>query len=401
MKLSSITEHFTSFNKNKPRIKSILLTGLSAGVTPVFSLLISLVIVNNYGALLWGDFVQLLLWLNVGAHLAAYGSKEYLLRKFSNEPSETTEHFKSSLTSRLPLVFLITLIFIALPFFGLNRSLWMFLWLLFRFIYQSYDAVIIWKRKFKFTILIESISGFTLILIFQNWHGNISSLNLLQCFAIAEIVKAVFIMIFNQKEYLPSITFRFDFTQLKESSLFFFIGFAGILHSRVDQLLATRFLSSTDLAFYQILMSMLLMSQSIGYFILQPFVKNLYRLSEESINKIALKLLLIGGLLTPFLVLTIGFISTSYYHFEIKSSIIIGGFIFIVPFFFSIAYIYSLYKMKVEMQVVWVNLFVILLNIGILPFIFPIYGISGAIIFAATLQVLRAITFRFLAKRAF
>ncbi len=374
---------------------------MNAGVTPVFSLLISLIIVRNYGSLLWGDYVQVLLWLNIGAHFAAYGSKEFLLRKFSNNPSESTSDFKSSITARLPIVILIGLSFIALPYFGLYRSLWMFLWLLCRFIYQSYDAVIIWKRKIEFNIFIELTTGLALLLIFKYWQGNISTLDLLKWFALAEILKAIIMIVFNHNDYIPSFSLGLDFTQLKESSLLFLIGFAGLLHSRVDQLLATHFLPSTELAFYQILMSMLLMSQSIGYFILQPFVKNLYRLSEESINKIALKLLFIGGLSAPALVITIGYILSELYQFEITSYILIGGFIFIVPFFFSIAYIYSLYKMKVEKQVLYVNLIIIFLNLLILPFVFPRYGISGAIIFASSLQVLQAITFRILAKRAF
>ncbi len=400
MKLSAVTENFTN-SKYKERLKNILLNGINAGITPIFSLVISLVVVRTYGPLLWGDFVQILLWLNVGAHLASFGSKEFLLRKFSNEPSQTSELFRSSIKARFPLVIAIALGFVALPYFGLDRSLWMFLWLFFRFIYQSYDVIIIWRKKFEFSILVEASIGLILLLILKYWQGNISSLNLIQCFAIAEIAKALFMITLNYQEYLPSFKIVLDITQLKESSLFFFIGFAGLLHSRVDQLLATHYLSSTNLAFYQILMSMLLLCQSIAHFILQPFVKNLYRLSEESINKIALQLLLIGGLLSPILVVTTGFILNYFYHFEITGQIIISGFIFIVPFFYSLAYIYSLYKMNVEKQVLWVNFAVIILNIVVLPFVFPMYGINGAIIFAASLQVIQAIVFRVLAKRAF
>lgn len=400
MKLSAVTENFTNF-KYKERLKNILLNGINAGITPIFSLLISLVVVRNYGPLLWGDFVQILLWLNIGAHLAAFGSKEFLLRKFSYDPSESSTLFKSSIEARLPLVIAIVLGFIALPYFGLIRSSWMFLWLFFRFIYQSYDVIIIWRKKFELSILVEASIGLVLLIVLKFWQGNISSLNLIQCFALAEIAKALFMIALNYQEYLPSFKIVFDITQLKESSLFFLIGFAGLLHSRVDQLLATHFLSSSSLAFYQILMSMLLLCQSIAHFILQPFVKNLYRLSEESINKIALQLLLIGGLLSPILVVTTGFILNYFYHFEITGQIIISGFIFIVPFFYSLAYIYSLYKMKVEKQVLWVNFAVIILNIVVLPFVFPMYGINGAIIFAASLQVIQAIVFRVLAKRAF
>jgi O-antigen/teichoic acid export membrane protein len=233
-----------------------------------------------------------------------------------------------------------------------------------------------------------------MIQIFQKY---LSSIFLMHLFAFAEIFKFAIVAIYFRKEVTPLPRFAIDFTHIKDSSVFFLIGFAGLLHSRIDQLIATKYLLPSSLAFYQILMSILLLFQSIAYFIVQPFLKNLFRLHINSIKQISIKLFIIGSLISPFFLVGAGFMLSNFYAFSFTPILLIAGYFFVLPFFYYIPFIYILYKKKEEKKVLILNLIIVMINLMCLPFIFPSYGIEGALTFSSILQIIQAFVFRKLA----
>jgi O-antigen/teichoic acid export membrane protein len=395
MKRLQLTE--SSINsKHLSRVKQIIFSGLNAAVSPISSLLISYIVVHNYGPNLWGSFIKQLLWLNVAAHVAAFGSKEFLIRKFANDPSAYYQCWQNSFNARFNFIILFALAILLLK---LNTQTCFTLigWLLCRFIYQSYDPLIAWHRKFSVNILCELAGGLVIVLMILIFKKYLSALLLLQLFSLAEFLKFAIVAIYFRIDVTPLPKFTFDFTHLKDSSFFFLIGFAGLLHSRVDQLIATKYLLPSSLAYYQILMSLLLIFQSIAYFVIQPFLKNLYRLHIDSIKQLGIKLFIFGSLVCPFLLLGAGFILSHFYSFTFTPFLLIAGYFFVLPFFYYMPYIYYLYKSQKESNVLLVNLTIVLLNLLCLPFIFPKFGLEGALTFSAILQTIQAFTFRILA----
>ncbi|CAN5584316.1 hypothetical protein BH11BAC2_BH11BAC2_09050 [soil metagenome] len=396
MKQLNSTGNFTE-SKQWKRLLPILMTGVSAGLTPVISLLVSLLVVRLYGAILWGDFIQEFLWMNLAAHLMVFGSKDLLLRNFSLDPSAAVIHWQSSIKSRTPFLFLLAMILVLAPI-SLIHGVWILGWIIFRFIYQSFEPAIIFRRKFHYTIIAEIAGGIFLIAAIGLWKTSLSTLMLIKIFTLAEVIKTVLMGLIQRNDFPLSISIGLDFTQLKLAAPFFLIGFTGLLHSRTDQLIATHFLPASQLAFYQIMMSILLMGQSVAYFIVQPYLQNLYRMSDETISKVALNLLIAGSILTPIMILFGSVLMHYCYHFEGDYTMMIYGFFFILPFFYSIPYIYALYKINEEKKVLLINSSVIVINILCLPYIFSTQSLSTVLLFNALLQILQAIVFRGLSK---
>lgn len=389
---SSINVKFTS------RLKSVIFSGLNAAVSPISSLVISYIVVHNYGSNLWGTFIQQLLWLNIAAHIAAFGSKEYLLRKFANNPSEYSEYWQQSFNARFNFLFLFTLLILLLKL-NTETCISLIIWLLCRFIYQSYDPLIAWHRKFSVNIVCELVGGIFIVSMIFLSQKQLSSLFLMHLFSLAEIIKFVIVAIYFRSEVTPIPKLTFDITHLKGSAFFFLIGFAGLLHSRTDQLVATKYLLPSSLAFYQILMSMLLVFQSVAYFVVQPFLKNLLRFQIDSIKLLAIKLFIFGSLICPFFLIGAEYILTHFYSFTFTPILLIAGYFFVLPLFYYMPFIYFLYKCHDEKRVLFVNLTIVLLNLICLPFIFPTYGIEGALTFNGVLQIIQAFIFRKLAVK--
>jgi O-antigen/teichoic acid export membrane protein len=229
--------------------------------------------------------------------------------------------------------------------------------------YQSDDPLIAWHRKFSVNIICELVGGMVIVSMLFILNKYLSALFLLQLFLLAEFLKFFIVAIYFRREVTPLPKFTFNFTHLKDSSFFFLIGFAGLLHSRVDQLIATKYLLPSSLAFYQILMSFLLIFQSIAYFVVQPFLNNLYRLHTHSIKQIGIKLFVFGSLVCPFLLLGAGFNLSNFYSFTFTPYLLITGYFFVLPFFYYMPFVYYLYKSQKESKVLLVNLTIVLLNL--------------------------------------
>jgi len=379
------------------RIAPIILTGVNTSIIPLFNLIISYWVISYYGAFLWGQFIAYFLWMNIAAHIASFGSKEYLLRQFSNDGNRLSEDWSASFNSRLLFIIFFSIILFFFPI-TIERIGYIVIWMITRFVNQSFEPIIIYQKKYLKNIISE-LTGWSIILFSLYDSLNLSLTDLLRIYAIAELIKGSILAIWNYREVNFKIKFEIDYTWLKEAFPFFLIGFAGLLQSRSDQLIATFYLSGKDLAFYQIYISIILLLQSIAYFIIQPYLKNLYRVSIVIIEKFSLKLVAFGALLIPILLLTCAQALEIFYGYTASKLQLITGYITIVCFFYYIPFIYSLYKINEEKLVLINNVVFISINLIGLPFIFPNFGIDGAFTLIALVQIIQAIVYRYQVKK--
>ena len=379
------------------RIAPIILTGVNTSIIPLFNLIISYWVIRYYGAFLWGQFIAYFLWMNIAAHIASFGSKEYLLRQFSNDGNRLSEDWSASFNSRFLFIIFFSIILFFFPI-TIERIGYIVIWMITRFVNQSFEPIIIYQKKYLKSIISE-LTGWCFILFSLYDSLNLSLTDLLRIYAIAELIKVSILAIWNYREVNFKLKFEIDYTWLKEAFPFFLIGFAGLLQSRSDQLIATFYLSGKDLAFYQIYISIILLLQSIAYFIIQPYLKNLYRVSIVIIEKFSLKLVAFGALLIPILLLTCAQALEIFYGYTASKLQLITGYITIVCFFYYIPFIYSLYKINEEKLVLINNVVFISINLIGLPFIFPNFGIDGAFTLIALVQIIQAIVYRYQVKK--
>ena len=296
----------------------------------------------------------LLLWIGVAASICYWGNREFLLREFSRNASKEISLWQQFFSTRVWLL-LPAIALLGFVEFSSASIVSLSIFLIARFIYQSYDPIIVYRRKFAWSIAAETIS-FVFISAFAIFTSALSEQKLLIIFMTAEILKAIFITICFRKEFSP---FRFKkpaFTALKSAVIFFLLGFSGLLASRSDLMCVSLFLPEAEIARYQVYVNFLLLASGVAMVILQPFIKNIYRIRQSLVRKWSLKLFLCGILIAPVIMLMIFLAVSIIYNFQLTFFQVLMGTLFIIPNFGYSVIIYNLFRNNRQNVVIIVSL---------------------------------------------
>jgi len=355
-----------------------------------FGPLVSLLVIRLASAELWGQFVNVMLIVQLGVHIVAWGNKEYLLRAFSLKPSQLSREWQISLFTRsILLVGLCLLIGILFPPAQVPAII---LWALGLVLTQTHEVLILYRKDFIFAALVEAV-GLVVLVTCVLWLGQNLSLNhLLLLFAATTLVKGLSFLIRFRKDTLPrtgsgvNLGGSFEIHYFTWAFTFFLLGFSGMLNSRIDLYTVNYFLPKSEVGHYQVFSNFMIYVQSISAFILMPFAKNVYRLQYNTISKISVRLFLFGlAILLPSLV-AIHLILTYLYQFSLPTIFFIAGGLSILPIYFYLPIIYALYKRDLQTTVLKINIFGIggslILNIILLPRL----GMVGAVITIAVMK---------------
>jgi O-antigen/teichoic acid export membrane protein len=322
--------------------------------------------------------VEVLLWIGIAAHILYWGNKDFLLREFSLEPMNLHQHWHKNMHAR---IWMFSLAFI-IPFFlpiTLKLKLLLLVFLAARFLYQSYDVIILFKKRFATSILFESIA-FLIIALWVWYNSTTITLNrLVAVYTLSEIIKALGMYLVFRKEF-PLRRIGFHWEYFRNALPFFLLGFTGLFQSKVDLICVTIFLSKTQIAQYQVYMGFLLLVQSSSSFILAPFAKNIYRLKKDSIMRIAFRLLIIGIITSAIAIPMVNYIIIKLYHFSLPMAALLSGGLFVIPVFYYSPIIYYLLKLNSQRKILLINIVGITLAFTLNMILIPTStnGISGA-----------------------
>lgn len=352
----------------------------------IFSMLLSVEVIRLCSKELWGSMVEILLWFGLASHMLYFGNRNLLLKEFSLMPQSISEHWGKSLQARFWLYLLACLLLFFIPL-EFKLKLLLFTFLSANFLYKSYDVVILFKRQFIVSVLLEAV-GFSLIAFYILLQRKDMTLNrLVMAFTIAEIGKTLSVYFFYINEIkLP--VFKFNISYFSIALPFFLFEFTGLLLSKTDLICVTYFLSKEKIAQYQVYVNFLLLVQSAAGFILLPFAKNIYRMKSGSAKKLSYKFFGLGVLLAIVAIPLVNFFIVWFYHFTIPFLSLVAGAFFIPPIFYYSITIYQLIKSGRQNSIVLLNIIAIIsgfiLNIILIPRSSD--GISGAIFAIAITQ---------------
>ena len=128
---------------------------LNGLLQPLLNIAISLLVVRITSDTLWGEFVAVLIGVQLGGQIAAWGSREYLLRAFSRQPDQIRALWQDALGARLPLLLLVVVGWIL---YYPAHILPVLLWGIAAFWYASFDPVLIYRRWFLFALGAEVLN---------------------------------------------------------------------------------------------------------------------------------------------------------------------------------------------------------------------------------------------------
>lgn len=376
------------------RVWLIALNSANSLIVPLFTVLISLLVVRRVSAELWGEFVSYLIIVQLAAHVMGWGNKEYLLREFSINPTDLCLQWQSILLTRLTLfpLFLIVLYFIGGPSVRLlTLALWTFalVW------QQSYDVVILYRRSFLFALVTEITPVIIMVAAIWQYAPSLTVDHLLRWFALATAAKVISYSLYFRRILWTAWQGKLTFAYFSLAISFFLLGFSGMVQSRVDLYSVNILLTAQELAQYQVFIGFMLYLQSLAALIIMPFVKRVYSLSHAHILQLARRLLLLGFVIVPLGLLLVWQVMVRIYDFNLSWLFYAWGAAYVIPIYFSVPIIYSLYKVNRQRVVLTVNVVAIAGNFMLNLLLIPIFGMLGALI-ATTLIRFCTVTVYFL-----
>jgi O-antigen/teichoic acid export membrane protein len=379
-----------SITKARRRLLLVIANSLNSLLLPLFNVLISLWVVRLTSVELWGAFVELLIVAQLGAHVLAWGNKEYLLRAFSFDPAGAVRAWQSSVLTRLALFPAFALIVMLLNW-SPAQTLLLVLWTLGLALCQSFEVLIVYRRAFVVSIWIEVGTIALLLAAITVLADRLTVDALLLVFACVTLGKAAALALAFRRESFAAEDSglrwgRLDLSYFGAALPFFLLGFSGMLQSRVDLYSVSLFLPAREVGQYQVFINFLIYLQAIANFVLTPFVKSLYRLDYGAIRQTSVRLLGLGLLVVPLGLFGVDWVLSSVYAIDVPPLFLLLGGLYVLPTYFYLPAIYSLYKADRQNIVLWVNISGAALNLLLNLFLIPRMGASGALLATTLVQ---------------
>ena len=98
---------------------------------------------------LWGEFVEILIFVQLLSMVAGWGNRDYLLRHFSERPKDMVKCWNINISNRLLILIPSLLITIVWPFSWSLRLLIGF-WILGQYISNSFQVLILYEKNFSY-----------------------------------------------------------------------------------------------------------------------------------------------------------------------------------------------------------------------------------------------------------
>ncbi|HSH01508.1 MAG TPA: polysaccharide biosynthesis C-terminal domain-containing protein [Anaerolineae bacterium] len=363
------------------RGRLIMANSVHSLVGIVFSPLISYLVIQRGSLRLWGELVAILVVVQLGAHIVGWGHKGYLVRAFSQQPAEVGRLWWENVATRgrVGVLFLLFLLWWG----GEQLGLAVFWWGVGLLWYQAQDSLVVYRQRFALAAGVELTGLIGLFLLIWWWPWALTVRDLAWLWALFVCLKGVCLG-WGLWEGVPRGWWRgYNGRYWRLALPFFLMGFAGMIQSRIDLYAVNYYLAAEEVAQYQILINYLLYVQALANFILQPFVKVLYRLPLPAVIKIAGWLGLAGMGLTGPALWFLQWILPRWYQFELTSGLLWWGGVYIVPIYFYLPLIYLVYKNKQEYFVIGVTASSALLNLMLNIWLTPQKGLEGALMATA------------------
>ena len=352
------------------------------------NLIVSLFVIRTQSATLWGEVVYFILLVDLGFSMINWGQTPYLVREFSMHPKRIQiEIFKSFLSrSWLLILFIITTLLFTKPLLFSIIAVWCAA----RFIYQSFDALTLFERNFKFSICVELV-GIAVIIVpvsFSWIEANV--VNILYLYAMSFLFKTLAAVVFYRK-IISTLRERFAVPKLHDFFIpafpFFLLTVSAMIQQRADLYVVAFNLTPEETARYQVFLNLLIFNQTCASFILSPFSKNIFRLPPKTLAKLEAKFAAAGFFLSLFSLLFIYLAVTYIYRLNFPNAMYGIGYFYVLLFYFYQIKNYELGKAYKQTTVAIYSFAACAVNLIVSILLTPAFGIEGALIAGLASQV--------------
>lgn len=381
------------------KLKIVALNSIKTLITPLFGIVVSFITISNSSLEIWGGFVQFQIIIGLIGAVLSFGSNEFLLRKFSENPSRIRESWQANVVTRIPLL-LFGIVLLGIFFQKSENQLFPFLilWLVFNYLNKSFDPLVLYKKFFLKAALVE-LALLSISVVYLLYADTIDIYQLCLLYSTISALRFILLLAFLYPDTFHSFHFSLHAENIKGAIPFFISSITGMLNTRLDLYIVTLTLSNSEVGMYQVITSFLVHLQSVAGFTLSPFIKNIYRTSIEVNRRLSKKLFFIGMAITCCFIPIFYLILSKLYQIEIAWFAYLIIIPYVTPIFFSLPIIYFLYKIKMERTVTLVNVTKLFFNSVLILSLIPPFGVIGALLACAISNTLVSSYYGFSRKK--
>lgn len=378
--------------------------GLQTLLPAVLGVLVSLSVVRRDGASAWGAYVNVVLVLQLAAHLTAFGNKELILRRIARDGEAIGPAVRGNLATRartlLPLAVVAAAAFgwwrgWSLPTLALGAA-----WIGLRTVNVSFDPAILQTQRFLSAAGADALA--TAVVLGGVWLGSDADAAWLLGLACAgEVARMAWLA-----RALPEVRAstaeappaRDAATELAASLPFFLLGVAGLVGSKVDLYCVSALLPEAEVTRFSVLANMLLWLQSISGLLLMPFIRAVYGMSQVALYRLALGFVGVGVVVGGVGAVGVGLLLEHAYQLPIATETLAVGALHVAQMFGQVPAIYALYKAGRERSVLWTSAAIIVLNVPLNLWLIPRFGLLGALLSSAGVGTAAALSYLWRAR---
>ena len=371
------------------RVKIIAQGGVSRLIISFSNVIVSFMVVRTQSATLWGEVVVYLLILETGFSLVSWGSSPFLLREFSLRPKDISHSLSESLSSRSALPILFSLGIWLMPY-NIEIKLWLTVWVISRFVYQSFEPLIQFHRHFIFSSIVEILGLLVLLMPLLLAMDNVGAETMVFLYSMSTLLKGVVTSVFLRQHLLlvkPTVQFFF------QAFPFLILTFSGMVQQRADLYSVAVFLGKTDLARYQVFINLLIFAQFTASLLLSPFAKNIFRLPHASFLKLERKFIVAGIGLSGLSIFAVYVITHFFYQLEYSLLLFGLGYFYVLMFYLYLMRNYLLGKQNKQLLAASYSLIVGVFNFLMSCWFIPNFGLEGALTAGLLAQALLVVLY--------
>ena len=352
---------------------------------PIGGLLVPWIVMHRTGAASWGDAMRIIIPIQIFLHVAAWGSKDFLLRQFAVSPGDPRSWAAQSLFTRALLM---------LPIAGLVAFLgpleWKMaaLWFFTSFAASAMEPVLIWRKRFSALLLIDALGLITQVVVL--WIMDPTTDGVILSFLLGSVVRlAVVASIVRRWPPLDAPIYTLDISfndHLLKAFPFFLIGFSGLLATRIDLYTMNLLVDRAQMGVYQVVTAVFTQFQVLPGLIVLPMTRELYRLDRSSVQRGAKRLFRLGLLLTLPMLGAAWCLFTLVFHFDLHWSVYLAGALATLPAYGYSPCITHLFKRHRERYVVIACFASAATTLLLTVVLAPRLGYAGALIASAAGQ---------------
>ena len=277
---------YTSKKRNKFFNRSLLAlynTGRRLLIA-VFGLILNFILVNYYPTEVLNTYVYFVSVFGLFYVFTNWGSKFFITKQISNSPKDISHLVSGSISSKLILCLLCSIIIIVLPL-EIGTKLLMILFLLLRSLTPIFNGLIIYNKNSQPVFIIEmSLNVLFLVFIFFNTNS-INSSSLILYFVLLELFKSLYYFYTFWNKLSLNLSIHKGFRVLKKSIYFFSVSFAGFIASKSDFYIVGILIDQKTMSYYFIISSLSAISMVIYASLINTFETSIYRFSESVFKK--------------------------------------------------------------------------------------------------------------------